>query len=227
MLETVKLAAAEILGPRFRAVLFKSLGLALVLLALVWAALFLFWRVVVLDWLVTRQWLAADSWGAFALTLLVGAGFVVLLAILTLPVLRFVAGNYLDEVAGLIEKEHYPGRGPPRAVPLAESAGANARFAARTLLLNLLMLPFALVPILGPVAIFLVNAHTVGREYYMLAASRRREPADTARKLRERRWTIWAAGGAIAALSAVPLVNLFAPIFGTSLMVHLDERLGA
>lgn len=224
MLDTMKLAVAEILSPRFRSLLVKSLALSFVLLGVVWLALFLVYRFVLQPWLIDRGWLVADSWFALIVTLLVGAAFFVLVAILTLPVLRFVAGNYMEEVASLIEKEHYPERGPARAVPISETAGDTARFAVRTTLTNLVLLPLAIVPVAGPIAVFLVNANMVGREYFHLTSIRRRERAETDRLIAQNRWTVWAAGGAIVAVSAIPLVNLFAPTFGTALMLHVEER---
>ncbi|WP_168201694.1 EI24 domain-containing protein [Phreatobacter aquaticus] len=225
MLDIIKVTLRQIASPEFRHVLAKSVMLAVVLLVALWGLLYLAYRWWLLGWLASHAWVAPDGWAATVLNLAAGLGLVVLMIALTLPVLRFVAGNYLNEVAALVIPPTLASGLSRRQGPDgASNLGASAGLATRSLLTNLVMLPFALVPVVGPAAIFLVNSRNVGRSYFaMVNASRSDE--ERARLMAQFRWAIWAAGGAIVALSAVPVINVVVPTFGSTLMIHLSQRL--
>jgi CysZ protein len=93
------------------------------------------------------------------------------------------------------------------------------------LLVNAFALPLVLVVGFGFLIFLVANAYLLGREYFELAALRHHDPV-TVRRMRARHSaTIFAAGLAIAAFLAIPVVNLLAPLFATGLMVHLRRRI--
>ena len=90
MLTAARDAFAQIFTPPFRSVLWKSLGLTLAILALVWFGLD---RVVLSYATVTNPWLAT------AVSVLTGLGLFIALAFLVAPASSLVAGFFLDELA--------------------------------------------------------------------------------------------------------------------------------
>ena len=110
MLEAALASLRQILTPPFRSVLYKSLGLTLLLLALAWAGLDkLALSVAVVDHPLLRTLLAFAT----------GAGLVVVLAFLIGPISILVAGFFVDDLAAHVEREIYPaGRVGKPAPPL-------------------------------------------------------------------------------------------------------------
>lgn len=215
-------ALAQIFSPPFRAILWKSLLLTLALLLLVGVSL-----TKLLDW-----WLSGTGAGAnypaleaYAV-LLAGAGLFVGLIYLLPAVSMLVAGFFLDDVAELVEHLSYPADPPGEALPLGLSILASARFALTMLAVNLVALVFLFIPGVNLIAFFVANSYLLGQEYFSLAAGRHL-PQDEVRVLKARHGgTVLVAGALIAAVVAIPIVNLLTPLFGTALMVHLYKRLG-
>ncbi|MCP8938875.1 sulfate transporter family protein [Alsobacter sp. SYSU M60028] len=216
-------AFAEALSPAFRRVLWKSLGLTVALLALVWLALtrlFAWW----LSGVATAQDhpLVTTYAGLFA-----GLGLVVALIYLIPPVSMLVASFFLDEVAETVERQDYPGEPIGRPLPPMTAAWEGLRFALVSLGVNLLALLIWFVPGVGLLAFFAANAILLGREYFELAAGRYRPLAEV-RALRARHpGTVTLAGALIACVVVVPFLNLLTPLFGAILMVHVHKRLAA
>ena len=216
MLTAARDAFAQIFTPPFRSVLWKSLGLTLAILALVWFGLD---RVVLSYATVTNPWLAT------AVSVLTGLGLFIALAFLVAPASSLVAGFFLDELAERVEREI----GPPEKVGRAPPAGATlwlaTKFAGVSALVNLFALLLLLVPGVNLIAFFTANAYLLGREYFELAALRYR-PIDEVRALRRKhRLFLFLCGFPIAAFVAVPLVNLLTPLFGTAFMVRMHRRI--
>jgi CysZ protein len=158
---------------------------------------------------------------------LVGAVGVVLLSWLLFPaVVTMIIGFFLERVAAAIEALDYPGRGPPRRQSIRESVLVGLRLMLLSMALNLLALPiYALIPLLN-VALFLaLNGYLFGREYFELVALRRVDP-EQIRLVRHRfGGRIFAGGVIIAAMFAVPIVNVVAPVIATAFMIHVFEGL--
>lgn len=213
-----RLALGDLLSPPFRTVLFKSLLFALAALAAIWIALGQ-----LLDYFLTLPW----PWLETAIEIASALGLVIGLGFLIAPVTALFAGLFLDDVAEVVERTHYPDEPPGRALPVAEGIVSTLRFTAVVILVNLVAFP--LVFILGfGVLIFLgANSYLLGREYFELAAQRF-HPRPVARALRLRHsGEVFLAGGLIAGFLAVPFVNLLTPLFATALMVHLHKRIAA
>ncbi len=218
MIDAAALAFRDILSPPFRGVLLKALALTLALLAALWLTL---------EWLVARFLATPWPWLDTTLDVLTGLGFLIGLGFLVAPVAALFAGIFLDDVAEVVERTHYPADPPGRAQPLLFSIVTAIKFLGVVLLVNVVALPLVFLVGFGFLVFLAANAYLLGREYFELAALRHHDEI-AARRLRLRNaGTIFAAGLVIAVFVAIPVVNLLAPLFATAFMVHLEKRLSA
>jgi uncharacterized protein involved in cysteine biosynthesis len=218
-------ALGQVGDPRFMRVLLRALGLTVVALALVFAAVMLG-----LGWLlpetVTLPWIGPVgfvdnlvSWGAFALML-------VLSVVLMVPVAAAVVGFFLDEVAAAVEARHYPALPPVKGLSLAQQARDSVVFLGIVVGANLVALAiYLMVPPLAPFVSWLVNGFLLGHEYFGLVAVRRLGPEGAAALRRRHFWRAWAAGTAMAVPLSVPVLNLLVPILGVAVFTHQFHRL--
>jgi CysZ protein len=216
MFDDALAALRQILTPRFRAVLIKTLGLTLLVLALVWLGL---------DRLVVHFIAVPYPWLATVLSIATGIGLFVGLAFLLAPTSSLVAGLFLDELAEIVEREIYPPDRIGRPLPAGYAVWLAVRFALLSALVNFIALLLLLVPGVNAIAFFVANAYLLSREFFELAALRYR-PLEEVRALRRRYpLRIFIAGLVIAGFLAVPILNLLTPLFGTAFMVRLHKRI--
>ena len=216
MLEAAFAALRQILTPPFRSVLWRSLGLTLLLLALIWAGLDrLALSMVVVDHPLMHSILAFAT----------GFGIIFALAFLVGPVSIFVAGFFIDDLAAIVEREIYPAG--PRGTPAhhVEALRSAIRFSFVSLGVNLVALMLLLVPGINVMAFFLANAYLFGREYFMLAAMRFRSSLEAEEIRRVNALTLFFGGLFIAIFVATPGLNLLTPLFATAFMVRLHKKL--
>jgi CysZ protein len=207
---------SDIFSTPFRSVMVKSVGLTIAVLLLAGA---------MLDKLALGFVITAHGWLATALSVAIGLGLAAGLVLLAAPTTSLVASFFLDEIAGIVEREVDPAGPPGRAAPALDSTLAALRFAGLTLVVMLAALVLLFLPGIGFAAWYAANAYLLGREYFELAAMRFRS-ADEARAMRRYfAGTVFAAGLVIAAFVAVPLLNLATPLFATALMARLHKRL--
>lgn len=210
-------AVSALALPRLRHVIAISLGLSVLSFAALWLAV-----AIVLDRTISLGWAPLD-W----LVELLGTAAVLGLSWLLFPaVVTLFMGLFLGQVAAAIEALDYPGRGPARPQPLGEVLRVTLRLMLLTIALNLLALPvYLLAPGLNVFVFLGLNGYLFGREYFEVVALRRLDTVAT--RLARRRFggRIFLGGVLIAALFAVPLVNLVAPVVATAFMVHLFEGL--
>jgi CysZ protein len=216
MLDDALAALRQIFTPSFRTALIKTLGLTLLLLALIWLGL---------DRLVLHFINVQTAWVATFLSLVTGVGLFIGLAFLLAPTSSLVAGLFLDELAEIVEREIYPPNRIGRALPAGYAVWLAVRFALVSALVNLIALMLLLVPGINAIAFLAANAYLLSREFFELAALRYR-PLEEVRFLRRRyQVRLFLAGLLIAALLAIPLLNLLTPLFGTAFMVRVHKRL--
>lgn len=213
-------AVVQLGDPRLRRVLLRSLGLAAAAYALVWALAwaaiwsFTYFEIVWLN--ETIRWL-----GGFAVTLL---------SLLLFPA-TFGAINsiFLEEIADIVEAEHYPALGKAPGVSALVGIVSGLKFFVLLVAINLLMLPFYLVAIfvagMGLVLFYGINGWLCGNEYYEQVALRRRPAAEVKAWRKANAGRLWLTGAAIAAMGTVPFLNLFAPVIGCAMMVHVAQGL--
>jgi CysZ protein len=177
------------------------------------------------EWLIAHLPVLGDARINRALALLAPVLFAFLLAALGAPVAALFGTFFLDRLAGRIEARDYP-HALAQPARFAPALAAGLRLAALVLGADILLLPLDLaLPGIGEMASIIVNGWLLGWEYFELAALRhlRVKEADALRRTHRR--TVWLCGILISLLSAIPVLDLIAPLFGTALMVHLFHSL--
>ncbi len=224
-------ALTQMFSPPLRAVLWKSIALALALIVVVGIALDR-----ILMWLVGAGSASVETaLGphahlpvtalAWLLTIAAGLGVLVGSVMLMPAVTSFVASFFADQIADEVEREHYPADPPGRPLPLWRAMLEGSKTALLAILIYVCAAPLLLIAGLGAVVFFLATAWLLGREYFELAAMRFRPPAE-AKALRKRNAaTVYVGGLLIAAFVSIPIVNLATPLFAMALMVHVHKRL--
>src|SRR6478672_12911566 len=231
MLSAAVKALSQILSPPMRSILWRSIGLALVLIVVLAFALQR-----LLSWFATsgQGWAEAMLGPGFetplnvlAWIVSIAAGLgIVFGAVLLMPAITsLVASVFVDEVADHVEQEHYPSERPGVALPFGLAMTEGVKTALLTILVYLIALPFVFVAGVGFIAFFIATAWLLGREYFQLAAMRFRSPEDAKAMRRDNAATIFTAGLFIATFVSIPIVNLATPIFGMAFMVHMHKRL--
>jgi CysZ protein len=212
MLEAALSAARQIFSPPFRTVLWKTLALTLAMLGLAWVGLH---KLILVGAHLPYPWAAA------ALSYVSGIGLFIGLLFLITPVSFIVAGFFFDELAEAVERGLGPDVPPGRALPLADALWLSLKFSAVSLAVNILALFLLLVPAINMAAFFGANAYLYGRGYFELAAARHLPLAKVDRLRRANGPRLFTAGIIMAALLAVPILNLLTPLFGTAFMVRI------
>ncbi len=232
MLDAAVRALSQMLSPPFRAILLKSVGLALVL---IFAIGFGLHRLLV--WLAGAGEVWAES--VLGANCAYGAQHPGLDSLdrrrarhrrrLDLP----DAGG--DRAGGeLLRRRHRARSGAAATIPTSRSArrcrlpvrcGSASRRRCLSILVYILAVPFLLFAGFGFVIFFVATAYLLSREYFELAAMRYRPPPEAQAMRKANQSTVFMAGLLIAAFVSIPIVNLATPLFGMALMVHVHKRL--
>lgn len=216
-------ALGQLADPRFRAVLFKGIGLTLALLFVVYIVF-----VIGLQWVLPESFvLPLIGEITFVDELLSIASFflmILLSVFLMVPVASLFTGFFLDDVADAVEDTHYPHLPQAPRASLADSFLESLAFLGVMILANILALVLFFTP-LGPFAFYGINGFLLGREYYRMVAVRRlgREGAKTA--YRKNLAVVWIAGIFMTVPLSFPLINLLIPVLGVATFTHLFHRL--
>ena len=231
MLDAAVKAIVQMFSPPLRAVLWKSVALAIGLIIVVAVALY---RIIV--WLVgTGSTSAETTFGpyvhwpveaiAWLLSIAAGLGIVVGSVMLMPAVTAVVASFFADQIADEVERTNYPEDPPGTALSLWRAFYEGIKTAFLAVVVYVCAAPFLLFAGLGVIIFFLATAWLLGREYFDLAAMRF-EPPSQAKALRKRNAaTVYIGGLLIAAFVSIPIVNLATPLFAMAFMVHLHKRL--
>jgi len=231
MLDAALKALEQLFSRPFRAVLLKSIALALVLLLAIGIGLHRLiawaigggggWLEVALG-ASTHGPLTALEW---VLTIVAGFGLAAGAIFLMPAVTSIVGGLYADEIADLVEHEYYPADTPGTAVPITRALIEGVKAALLALVVYLVALPFLLIAGIGAIIFFIATAFLLGRVYFELAAMRFHPLLEAKRLRKARQGSVFLAGLMIAAFVSIPIVNLATPLFGMALMVHVHKRL--
>ncbi len=218
-------ALGQIGDPKFRSVLFRGIGLTILLLILacagaIWFINSLSGNEISLPFVGTISWLndVLNYSGIFLV--------LVLPVFLMVPVASAITSIFLEDVAQAVEDKHYPTLPKAPRIPVAEAVMDGLGFLGVLILANILaLILYAILPPFAPFIFWAMNGFLLGREYFTLAAMRRLG-RDGARKLRAKHvTTIWAAGTLMAIPLSVPLVNLVIPILGAATFTHIYHKL--
>ncbi|MET0675683.1 MAG: sulfate transporter family protein, partial [Bradyrhizobium sp.] len=219
------------LSPPMRSILWRSIGLALVLLTVLAIGLQR-----LLSWLAT----SGEGWAeamlgpnfhtpldilTWILSIAAGLG-VVFGGIMLMPAITsLVASLFVDDVADHVEREYYPSERPGAALPVGIAMREGVKAAGLTILVYLVALPFVFLAGAGFLIFFVATAWLLGREYFELAAMRFRSPAEAKAMRRDNAATVFTGGLVIATFVSIPIVNLATPLFGMAFMVHMHKRM--
>lgn len=213
MIDDALAAAEQIFTPPFRAVFWKSLGLTLLLLVFFAAGA---------GQILTHLIHVSTGWLASLLHIATGLGLIVGVTFLVAPVSFVVAGFYFDELAGHAEEAIAGPAGRGRPMDLTPAIWFGLKFAALSLVVNVIALVLLLVPGINAVAFFGANAYLFGRGYFELAALRYLPFEDVERLRQTNQIRIFIAGCFVAGLLAVPFVNLLTPLFAPAFLVRVS-----
>jgi len=217
--EAASKSAREIFKPRFRSVVWKSLGLTILLFFGMWLGLQMLATSYLFPFLEGWTWVTGIIAWLLGIGVILGAGF------LLAPTSAIFAGLFLDEVADHIEETHYPNHRKGTAMPFSSSIGLAIKFAFLVVIVNLVALILFLFAGLGVIVFFVANGYLLGREYFQFAAMRYR-PEKEAHALRRKHWgTVFMGGMVVAGLMAIPILNILTPVFAAGMMVHLHKLL--
>jgi CysZ protein len=218
---------AQFDDPKFRRVLWRGLGLTIVLL--IAACLLVNFGI---NQLLSSAWAAnliGDQSWLGALINIGGVLFTIALSIwLMVPVTSAIIALFLDEVAQAVEARHYPHLPKQTATKLQDQILVGIRFLGILLLANVGALILSMiVPLLAPFVFWATNGYLMGREYFQMAAMRRMPRAQAQELFQRHQGSIWTAGILMAIPMSIPLVGLFIPILGAATFTHQFERLRA
>jgi CysZ protein len=231
MLNAAVKALSQILSSPMRSILWRSIGLALVLIVVLAIGLQR-----LLSWFATSGEVWAESMlgpgfhtaldiVAWILSIAASLGVVFGAVFLMPAITSLVASVFVDDVADIVEREHYPAERVGTALRFGLAMTEGVKTALLTILVYLIALPFVFLAGAGFIAFFIATAWLLGREYFELAAMRFRTPAEAKLMRKQHGMTVFTAGLVIAAFVSIPIVNLATPLFGMAFMVHMHKRL--
>jgi CysZ protein len=215
MIGPALMAARDVLSQPFRSVLWKSLGLSIVLFISL---------LLILEFALSHLEFARYGWLEPVIALAAGAGLLLAFIVLAAPVTALFAGFFLDHIAALVERTHYPADTPGKPLPTAQALLTSLRFALSALFVNLLALPFLLFGI-GLLAMLVANAYLLSREYFEMAGHRHLPPRRLAELRRLHAHRLFVAGLLPAAMMLIPFANLFVPLFATTYFTHIFKSI--
>lgn len=231
MLDAVFRAFGQMLRPPLRAVLFKSIGLSLILILLIGVGLQRLFVALAGQGAVWAEgtWAGAPHalWDAlvWVASIMASLGIVTGAVFLMPAVTAFVGSLFVDEIAEAVEREHYRADPAGRALPFVTAVFEGIKVALLALGVYVLALPFVLFAGLGFLILFFANSYLLGREYFELAAMRFHPPEEAKALRRANRGYVLIAGTPIALVVSIPVVSLITPLFAMAYMVHIHKRL--
>lgn len=203
-------AVNSLFVPGMLVILLKSLIITILALTFFFfsASSIFFWLFGADSWL---SWLGAFGSGVFAWFLF--------------PAITPVIVNFFDtRIVSIIEANDYPQAQRAQEPPFMKEFLHDLKFTGKALLINLLALPFYLIPVFNLLLFYGLNGYLLGREFFVMVA-RQHMPIEEALQLHKRHGRMVSLGGTSLAIAAtIPIINLFAPIWGIALMTHLFHQ---
>lgn len=221
------LALKRLVTPQLRWILWKSLGLTLVLLAFFWFAVRDLFLIYLRPWIGSFMPDVPDwtGWVGIFAAIFSGFGLAVILAFLIAPITALIGSFFMDEVAEIIEKEDFPAQKSGKALLLGRSLVIACHFLVLSLAGNLIALVLLLVPGINMIAFLVINGYLLGREYFTFAAARFRPQAEVYALYKQNTFTVFLVGLMISLFLSVPILNLATPLFAAATMTYLHKFL--
>lgn len=131
----------------------------------------------------------------------------------------FVSSFYFPRIMGRVEKVYYP-RLKAKENALHVELLSSVKLFLLVFFVNIIAVPFYLIPVLNMFVYLGVNGFLLGREYFEMAALRYYVPSDIKKLHVLYRGPKFMMGLCFAILGLTPFLNLIAPIFAVLLMSH-------
>jgi CysZ protein len=233
MIDAAVKALSQMFTQPLRRVLFKAVGLALLMIVIIGIVMQRVLSVMAehgATWAEQSSGFAPHAvWAtlAWVLSIMATIGIVTGALFLMPAVTAFVGSFFVDEVAEVVERTHYPADPAGQALPLFRALYEGIKIALLALVVYLFALPFVLFAGLGFIILFLANAYLLSREYFELAAMRFRPPAEAKAMRKAQASYVFLAGLVIAVFVSIPVLNLATPIFAMAFMVHIHKQMSA
>ena len=206
---------ASSLSPSAWPFIFGAMAVSALVVGLLW--LLCSWLI---DWIaggwMSWDWLIGFLQGAAAL------GLAWMLFPLLIP--AFI-GMFVNQLAAKIDRREYADRPQGQDLPFLPEFKMDLGFALYALLLNLLILPIYLIPGINLIIYYVLNAHLLGKQYFMMISRRHMDPIALKAHMKQHRWGVYVYGLLIVVASTLPLANLLTPAFATAMMVHVYQQL--
>ena len=217
------LAVQQLSDPAILKVLLKSVVITLLFFVAIGAALWWVLEPMLARWTAS---IADESYGAlialFASGIIALGGAWLLFRVVALAVIQFFA----DDVVRAVERKHYGDLADVPGLPFKTELRHSLRSALRTIGVNLLVAPLALLLLftgIGTALVFwIANAFLLGRELQDMVWLRHQAHDHSAIPIGG--LDRFALGGLTAALLAIPGLNLIAPIIGAASATHLIHQ---
>lgn len=219
MISALTLSLGQLGDRRVLAVLLKTLALTFAIFAALGALLW-FGAGALVGWWQGGAW-ASGIASALSVAVALLGGWLLFRAVAVA-----VLGLFAEEVVIAVEARHYPealrlARAPSWPVAIRMALGS----AARTIAVNLLLLPLYLVLLatgVGSALLFAAaNAWLLGRDLGEMVAVRHMERAAVRPWLAATRGRRFTLGLAVTGLFVLPVVNLLAPVIGAAMATHM------
>lgn len=212
MIRAFSRAIGQLSDPRIRSVIGKSVLSTILIFGLLFIGI---------GWTIANTVVFEIGWVETTVDVLGGLAAFVLALILFPGIVSALISVLLEDVADAVEQRHYPNAGPPRSLSWPQIAKTSLRLILLTVVLNLLALPFYLIPGVNLVAYYGVNGYLLGREFFEIVALRQLDQESATTLYKKHKTTIWLTGATTAFLFTIPVVNIIAPVIGASAMVHM------
>lgn len=220
-------ALSQLPDRRFRAVLWRGLGLTFLLLVVFYALL----GVVLHLYLPEAVTLPFFGEVGFVDDVLTGVAIFSMLFLsifLMVPVAALFTGIFLEQIADAVEARWYADAGPAAGLRMRDALKESINFTGIVIALNVLgLFLFTFTGPVAPILFYLLNGYLLSREYFTLVAARRigRDGAKAMR--RKHRFDVLLSGVLMALPLSIPIMNLFIPILGVATYTHKFHRLAA
>jgi len=217
MLEAAIQAFFETFSKPLRRYLWRSFGLAILLLIVLG---------VLLESAITHLVTLPYPFDT-ALAIVSALGLIAGAVYLVPPITSLIASLFFDDIAELVERRNFPDDPPGRALPVATSTMLSIRFFGIVLAVNLAALLLLIVPGVNIGVFFVANAYLLSREFFELSAMRFRPIAEARMLRKQNSLQVFLCGLIIACIVSVPILNLITPVFATAFMVRMHKRISA
>lgn len=216
MIRAFAKAFGQLSDPPIKAVIWKSIFGTIVVFSLL---------VMGIGWVLANTAFFDIGWLETTVDIFGGLAAFILALVLFPGVVSALASILLEDVAEAVERRHYPNLGPPRPMGWGTLITTSLRLIGLTVLLNLMALPFYLIPGVNIAVFYGLNGHLLGREYFEVVALRRLDEQAATALRKNNKGKVWVAGAITAFLLTIPVVNMIAPVLGTAAMVHLYNKI--